>query len=168
MDVLVARQDRSLLPVFMEALKVHPDYAEDRAPKRLEFYARAVAELKAKEAVPLLVEHLRLPDTDMEAVRDIADAVLALEAKESLEPFEDFLVQYRADPAFQAHPTPADRRGRRAAEAGRAQGARPAAVRRRAPGDAGGGGDHIKRSLAQPAPGEKSGAPAKPASPPAN
>jgi outer membrane protein assembly factor BamB len=106
MDVLVARQDKSLLPVFLEALKVHPDYAEDREPKRLEFYARAVAELKAKEAVPLLVEHLRLPDTDMEAVQEIAEAVLALEASEAIEPFQDFLLQYRADPAFLAHPTP--------------------------------------------------------------
>ena len=106
MDVLVSRQDRSLLPVFLEALKVHPDYAEDRAPKRLEFYARAVTELKAKEAMPLLVEHLRLPDTDMEAVSEIAEAALALQAKEALEPFADFLVQYRADPAFTAHPTP--------------------------------------------------------------
>jgi outer membrane protein assembly factor BamB len=106
MDVLVARQDKSLLPVFLEALKVHPDYAEDREPKRLEFYARAVAELKAKEAVPLLVEHLRLPDTDMEAVQEIAEAALALEAKEAIEPFQDFLLQYRADPAFVAHPTP--------------------------------------------------------------
>jgi hypothetical protein len=106
MDVLIARQDKSLLPVFMEALKVHPDYAEDREPKRLEFYARAVAELKAKEAIPLLVEHLRLPDTDMEAVQQIAEAALALEAKEAIEPFQDFLLQYRADPAFVAHPTP--------------------------------------------------------------
>jgi outer membrane protein assembly factor BamB len=106
MEVLVARKDPQLLPVFIEALKVHPDYAEDRAPKRLEFYARAVAELKAKEAVPLLVEHLRLPDTDLDAVREIAEAALALEAKEALEPFQDFLLQYRADPAFTGQPGP--------------------------------------------------------------
>ena len=106
MDVLVARQDRQLLPVYMDALRVHPDYAEDRQPKRLDFYARAVAALKAKEAVPLLVEYLRLPETDLDAVSEIAEAVLALEAKQSIEPFGDFLLQYRADPAFRAHPTP--------------------------------------------------------------
>jgi outer membrane protein assembly factor BamB len=106
MDVLVARQDRQLLGVYMDALKVHPDYAEDRQPKRLDFYARAVAALKAKEAVPLLVEYLRLPDTDVDAVTEIADAVLELEAKQSVEPFGDFLLQYRADPAFRAQPKP--------------------------------------------------------------
>jgi outer membrane protein assembly factor BamB len=106
MDVLVARQDRQLLGVYMDALRVHPDYAEDRQPRRLDFYARAVAALKAKEAVPLLVEYLRLPDTDLEAVSEIAEAVLALDAKQSIEPFGDFLLQYRADPGFAAHPTP--------------------------------------------------------------
>ena len=106
MDALIARKDPKLLPVFTEALKVHPDYAEDRAPKRLEFYARAVAELGAKEAVPFLVEHLRLPDTDLDAVREIAEAALTLQAKEALEPFQDFLLQYRADPAFVGHPAP--------------------------------------------------------------
>jgi outer membrane protein assembly factor BamB len=104
MDALVARQDKQLLGVYMDALKVHPDYAEDRQPKRLEFYARAVAALKAKEAVPLLVEYLRLPDTEVDAVTEIAGAVLELEAKHSIEPFGDFLLQYRADPAFRAQP----------------------------------------------------------------
>jgi outer membrane protein assembly factor BamB len=161
MDVLVARKDRSLLPVFIEALKVHPDYAEDRAPRRLEFYARAVAELKAKEAMPLLVEHLRLPDTDMEAVREIADAALALDAKDSLEPFEDFLVQYRADPAFQAHPTPltaaADVLLKLGGPKERAQllfvAEHPATLEAVA--------THIKRSLVQPVPGDKPQQPAK-------
>jgi outer membrane protein assembly factor BamB len=106
MDILVARQDRALLPVYIDALKVHPDYAEGHQPKRLEFYARAVAALKAKEAVPLLVEYLRLPDTDVDAVTEIADAVLALEAKQSIEPFGDFLLQYRADPTFSGQPGP--------------------------------------------------------------
>lgn len=106
MDVLVERQDRELLGVYMDALKVHPDYAEGRQTKQLEFYARAVAALKAKEAVPLLVEYLRLPDTDLDAVEQIADAVLALEARQSIEPFGDFLLQYRADPAFRGAPGP--------------------------------------------------------------
>jgi hypothetical protein len=155
MDVLVARKDKSLLPLFIEALKVHPDYAEDRAPRRLEFYARAVAEMKAKEAMPLLVEHLRLPDTDMEAVREIAAAALALDAKDSLEPFEDFLVQYRADPAFQAHPTPltaaADVLLKLGGPKERAQllfvAEHPATLEAVA--------THIKRSLTQPVPGDK-------------
>ncbi len=106
MDVLVARQDKDLLPVYMEALRVQPDYAEGVSTKRLEFYARAVASLKARQAIPLLVEYLRLPDTDFEAIEEIAAAVLALEARTSIEPFADFLLQYRADPAFTAQPAP--------------------------------------------------------------
>ncbi|HEY0708644.1 MAG TPA: PQQ-binding-like beta-propeller repeat protein [Polyangia bacterium] len=106
MDVLVERQDQALLPVYMEALRVHPDYAEGQQPRRLDFYARAVAALKAKNAVPLLVEYLRLPDTEPDAVTEISEAVLALEARQSVEPFGDFLLQYRADPAFVSNPAP--------------------------------------------------------------
>jgi outer membrane protein assembly factor BamB len=106
MEVLVARQDKSLLPVYLEALRVRPDYAEDRQPKRLDFFARAVTNLKAKDAIPLLVEHLRIPDTDLQAVAPIAEAAISLEAKEALEPFQDFLLQYRADPAFVGDPAP--------------------------------------------------------------
>jgi outer membrane protein assembly factor BamB len=106
MDVLVERQDQALLPVYMDALRVHPDYAEGQQPRRLDFYARAVAALKAKSAVPLLVEYLRLPDTEPEAVTEISEAVLSLEARQSIEPFGDFLLQYRADPAFVSNPAP--------------------------------------------------------------
>jgi len=62
--------------------------------------------LKAKEAVPLLVEYLRLPDTDLDAIPEIAEAVMSLQAKQSIEPFGDFLLQYRADPAFRSQPQP--------------------------------------------------------------
>ena len=129
MEVLVARQDRALLPVYMEALRVRPDYAEDRQPKRLDFFARAVTTLKAKEAIPLLVEHLRLPDTDLEAVGPIADAAIALQAKEALEPFQDFLLQYRADPAFVGDPAPLIAACNVLLKLGRAQAAVAPAVR---------------------------------------
>jgi hypothetical protein len=95
-----------MLDLYLASLKVHPDYAEDRAPKRLEFFARAVTELKAREAVPALVDHLRLPETDADVIRGIADAVIGLEAREALEPFADFLLQYRADPGFTRQPAP--------------------------------------------------------------
>ena len=112
--------------------------------------------------MPLLVEHLRLPDTDLEAVGQIADAALALEAKESLEPFQDFLLQYRADPAFAGASRPADRRLQRPAEAGRAQAALPAAVRGRGtPRRIEPVADHLQRSLAART---RTPAPAKPAS----
>ncbi len=100
MDALVSRQDRSMLDLYVKALQVHPDFAEDRRPKQLAFFARAVAQMKAKEAVPALVEHLRLPDTDPDVVREIAEAVIALGAESAVEAFMDFLLQYRADGEF--------------------------------------------------------------------
>lgn len=99
-EALIARQDRSMLDLYVRALQVHPDYVEDRRPKRLDFFARAVASLKAKEAVPALVDHLRLPDTDPDVVKDIGAAVLGLRATEAVPPFFDFLMQYRADVGF--------------------------------------------------------------------
>jgi hypothetical protein len=99
-DALVAREDAAALDLYIEALRVHPDYALDRKPKRLDVFARAVTAMKAKKAIPALVDHLRLPETDRDFVRDIADAVLATEATEAVPAFEDFLMQYRADPAF--------------------------------------------------------------------
>ena len=155
MDVLVARQDRALLAVYMDALKVHPDYAEDRAAQAAGVLRAGGGGAEGQGGVPLLVEHLRLPDTDLEAVSEIADAALALEAKESLEPFEDFLLQYRADPAFRGPARAADLRGQRAAQAGRAQGARPLLFVAEHPQTLEAVATHIRRSLAQPAPGEK-------------
>ncbi len=103
-DALIARQDLDALDLYVKALQVHPDYAEDRRPTRLDVFARAVTALKAKQALPALVEHLRLPDTDQEFVRDVAEAVIAMQARDATEPFSDFLLQYRADPAFNLRP----------------------------------------------------------------
>ncbi len=103
-DALVQRQDPQALDLYIDAIRVHPDYAEDKKPKRLDVFARAITGLKARQAIPALVDHLRLPDTDHDFVRDIADATLATEATEAVPAFEDFLLEYRADPAFQYKP----------------------------------------------------------------
>jgi hypothetical protein len=99
----------------------------------------------------------------MEAVREIADAALALDAKDSLEPFEDFLVQYRADPAFQAHPTPLISAANVLLKLGGPQERAQLLFVAEHPATLEAVATHIKRSLAQPAPGEKPQAPAKPA-----
>ncbi|MCG5055651.1 MAG: PQQ-binding-like beta-propeller repeat protein [Myxococcales bacterium] len=103
-DSLVERQDPRSLPLFLEAIEVKPDYAEGRAPQRLELIARALAKLGARDAMPALVDHIRLPQTDPSAVSEIAAAVIALEAKEVIAAFRDYLSQYRADPAFMSQP----------------------------------------------------------------
>lgn len=103
-DRLVERQDARSLPVYLEAIKVKPDYAEGRDPQRLDLMARALAKLGAREAMPALVDHVRLPETEPETVAEIADAVLTIKAREVLAPFRDYLTQYRADPAFMSMP----------------------------------------------------------------
>jgi outer membrane protein assembly factor BamB len=99
-DALVDRRDPASLELFAAALKVRSDYAEDRRAPRLDVLARAVAVTKSAALVPALLEHLRLPETDPAAVRDIADAALATEAREAVGPFQDYLMQYRADPGL--------------------------------------------------------------------
>jgi outer membrane protein assembly factor BamB len=103
-DLLVARQDADAAAAFHEAVKVVPDYALSRRPQRLDLMARALAQLNARDAVPALVEHLRLPETDPEAAGEIARAVMELEAREHLGPLRDYLAAYRADAFFASQP----------------------------------------------------------------
>lgn len=103
-DALVARHDPETVQLYIQALRTRSDYVEDRHAPRLDVLARAVATTKAKEVVPALIAHLRLPDTDPSAVRDIADAALATGAREAIEPFQDYLMLYRADAAFLRSP----------------------------------------------------------------
>ena len=103
-DSLVARGDARSLPVYVEAIKVKPDYAEGRQPQRLDLMARALAKLGARDAMPLLVEHVRLPETDPGTVAEIGQAVITLSARDVLAPFRDYLAEYRADPAFASEP----------------------------------------------------------------
>jgi outer membrane protein assembly factor BamB len=105
-DALVERRDPASIELYTQALRNRSDYAEERRAPRLDVLARAVMVTKAKPAIPALVEHLRLPDTEPGAVRDIADAVLATGAREAVPAFQEFLVQYRADPGFANGPSP--------------------------------------------------------------
>ncbi len=105
-DALVARKDQESIALYEEALRVHTDYAEDRRPPRLEALAKAVTTTKAKQALPALLEHLRLPDTSPQVVRDIADAALATGSRESVDPFRDYLLMYRAEPSMARDPGP--------------------------------------------------------------
>src|SRR2546421_349322 len=63
-DALARRRDPASVALYSEALRVHTDYADDRHAPRVDVLARAVAATKARPALPALLEHLRLPDTD--------------------------------------------------------------------------------------------------------
>jgi len=101
---LVERGDARSLPIYIEAIKVKPDYTEGRQPQRLDLMARALAKLGARDAMPALVEHVRLPETDPGTVAEIGQAVITLKARDQLAAFRDYLAQYRADPAFMSQP----------------------------------------------------------------
>lgn len=103
-DSLVERGDARSLPIYIEAIKVKPDYTEGRQPQRLDLMARALAKLGARDAMPALVEHVRLPETDPGTVAEIGQAVITLKARDQLAAFRDYLAQYRADPAFMSQP----------------------------------------------------------------
>jgi hypothetical protein len=103
-DALVDRRDPASIELYEAALRVRSDYAEDRHAPRVDVLARVVAVAKAKQAMPALIEHLRLPETDPVAVRPIADAALATRAREAVPTFLDYLLEYRADPAFGRNP----------------------------------------------------------------
>jgi len=103
-ESLVELQDPGALDVYVKAIEMRTDYAEGTQSQRVDLMARALAKLGARKAMPILVEHLRLPDTDPSLVRDIADAVIALKATETLPAFRDYLAQYRADSSFTNRP----------------------------------------------------------------
>jgi outer membrane protein assembly factor BamB len=105
-DALVDRRDPASLEMFAAALRARSDYAEDRRPPRLDVLARAAAVTRSRLLLTPLLGHLALPETDPGAVRDIADAALATAAPEAVTPFLEYLLQYRADPAFLRAPTP--------------------------------------------------------------
>lgn len=105
-DALIARHDQQSLQLYREALKARSDYAEDRRPPRLDVLARAVATTRSRDVVPALLEHVLLPDTPADAIRDIADAALATAASEAVAPFQAYLLMYRAYPPFQQAPGP--------------------------------------------------------------
>lgn len=106
-DLLVKRRDPASANLFVEALRAHADFVEDRRAPNLPLIAAAVAGMgpAGKGAVPALVAHLARPETDPGVVRDIAAAALAAGARDAIPAFKDYLVQYRADPVFQDAPT---------------------------------------------------------------
>jgi hypothetical protein len=105
-DELVERKDASAGPLFLDALKVHEDFLADTHATGVDVLARAVAALRLKDAAPLLAAHLGDPATPATALKEIVAALTALGGGEASRALKEFLVTYRADPAFFGDPSP--------------------------------------------------------------
>jgi outer membrane protein assembly factor BamB len=102
---LVSRKDMQAIDLFVDAIRVHADYANGTRPANLDVLARAAGALRAKEAAGPLAEHLRLPETDPPAVIEISRALAAMRAYETLPALRDYLAVYRADPFYEGDPS---------------------------------------------------------------
>ncbi|MBC8131532.1 MAG: PQQ-binding-like beta-propeller repeat protein [Deltaproteobacteria bacterium] len=101
---LVDRKDQGAVDLFVEAIRVHADYADGAKSANLDVLARAVGSLRAKEAAGPLATHLRLPETNPAAVIEIARALTVMQATETLPALRDYLIVYRADPIYEGDP----------------------------------------------------------------
>lgn len=99
-DALVNRKDKDYLPEVLTALKQRPDYLEDKKARGMDVMARVAAELVAKDAAPLIAQHLIHQDTPQSALRGLAASLGRLGGKEAIASLREFLVAYRADPMF--------------------------------------------------------------------
>jgi outer membrane protein assembly factor BamB len=111
-EVLVARRDVGALPVLVDGLGERYDYIAGAAPASVGVIARAIAaigdlsgraevrpELSAK-LIDALVEQLFEPHTPMGVLTEVVNALGAVGLPGALAPLRNFLLTYRADPAF--------------------------------------------------------------------
>ncbi len=99
-DVLVKRATQASLPIFLGALKQRYDFLKGTAPKGVGIVAKALARIGSKRAVPPLLTHLQEPLTPFSALEEIVLALIKIGDKRIVWPFSQFLLTYRADPAF--------------------------------------------------------------------
>jgi outer membrane protein assembly factor BamB len=106
-EMLVARRDAGAIDLLTAALRAHADYGEKRPAPPVEILARTVGALGplARSVAPDLDAHLRLPETSPAAAAEIAKALVAIGAGESVPALRDFLTMYRADPVYERDPT---------------------------------------------------------------
>jgi PQQ-like domain len=105
-EALVARKDRAAVPLFIEALREHYDFLEDRQPRGVGVLARALAALDVKEAAPLVAAHLADHETPSRALADLTTTLAQLGGADAARALREFLLTYHADPAFAVDPAP--------------------------------------------------------------
>jgi hypothetical protein len=84
---------------ILEALKRHASFTQDIPPPPVEALARAATAMKLKKAAPLLISHLRDPQTPAKALPAVFEAIASLGGKSEIAPVERFLCLHHAEPA---------------------------------------------------------------------
>lgn len=97
---LVARPDPQGVPLYLSLLQQPYDYIQGTRPQAVEVMAEVLGLLKTREAVPVLLQLLVHPQTSVRELLAITNALLAIGDKSIIRPFREFLLAYRADPAF--------------------------------------------------------------------
>ncbi len=107
-EVLVARREPAGMPHLVAGLEVHHDFITGTKPRAIGVVARAIAAMGDLEldgamrgaAVDALLAHLRQPKTLASDLVEIIKALGAIGGGAELPPLRNFLLAYRADPAF--------------------------------------------------------------------
>lgn len=102
-QVLVERASEESLGIFLAALDIRYDFLKGTRPNGVGIVARALAKIGSTKAVPQLLAQLNEPNTPYSALEDIVKALVTLNDKRMVWPFSQFLLTYRAEPAFAAH-----------------------------------------------------------------
>ncbi len=97
---LIARPDPNGVPLYLSLLQQPFDYIKNTRPQAVEVMARVLGNLKTKEAVPTLLQLLGHPGTTERELLVITEALLEIGDPQIIRPFREFLLAYRADPAF--------------------------------------------------------------------
>ncbi|HEX9103893.1 MAG TPA: hypothetical protein VF997_16895, partial [Polyangia bacterium] len=105
-EALVARKDRAAVPLVLEALAERYDFLDDKQPRGVDVMARALAALDVKEAAPLLAAHLSDHETPERALKAVVETLARLGGADAEHALREFLLEYHADPAFLADPSP--------------------------------------------------------------
>ncbi|MBU1410499.1 PQQ-binding-like beta-propeller repeat protein [Myxococcota bacterium] len=97
---LIARPDPNGVPLYLSLLQQPFDFIKSTRPLAVEVMATVLGSLKTKEAVPTMLQLLAHPATSQKELVALTEALLAIGDKGIIRPFREFLLAYRADPAF--------------------------------------------------------------------
>ena len=98
--MIVERHDKAALPLYLKTLDRTYSFVDGKEAAAVGVMARAVGDLKAKEATKSLLAHLRDNETPLEAVVEVVKALSAIGDKRAVKAFRDYLLTYRCDPRF--------------------------------------------------------------------
>jgi outer membrane protein assembly factor BamB len=105
-EALVGRKDKEAVPAIVAELSARYDFVKDKRPRATAELARALAAAGASDTWPVLADKMRDPAVPPVGIRELAAAIGKLHATAAVPALREFLLMYRADPAFASDPEP--------------------------------------------------------------